>query len=277
MSIEIRRLRFKIGKGIPRYWNHACPVQTHLFNAISILTPVFERLAIASVLPYRYFSLSKELQAQLNAFIGQESAHGSEFIRFNHLLRLQGYDIKSVERKNLSQFKWLVGIFSPKMHLSFTLAAEHITAIISDVILREPNWLSHADKEVAALWRWHAIEEIEHKSVAFDVFKSIGGTYFERIGGMLLMSAITFYLLSRNFLMLMKKDKLHLNVNTWKKVFSLFWGKQGISWRLMSPLFHYFRPSFHPSNINNVALIQAWKMAFSVDQNPEKIVEILKN
>ena len=32
-----------------------------------------------------------------------------------------------------------------------------------------------ADPAMAKLWRWHALEETEHKAVAFDVFQQVSG------------------------------------------------------------------------------------------------------
>lgn len=276
MNIETRRLRFNIGKDLPRHWNDNNPVKTHIFNAIAMLAPSFERLAIVSVLPYREKIKDPELQAQLNGFIGQESAHGSEFIRFNHLLRLQGYDIKSLQKGNLARFKWLARLFSPRMHLAFTIAAEHVTAIISDLILREPDWLSQASVDVAALWRWHAIEEIEHKAVAYDVYQATGGGVWARFFGMIWMVGVIQYLLIRNFLYLVKKDKLLFCSKTWKEFFSILWGKRGLLRKLILPLIRYFDPFFHPWKQNNFPLIKRWKEAFSAQQDPEKTVEILK-
>lgn len=276
MNIEPRRLRFNIGKDLPRYWNNNDPIKTHLFNAIAMLAPSFERLAIASILPYRNKITDPTLQDELNGFIGQESAHGSEFIRFNQILRLQGYDSKSLEKSNIERFKWLAKFFSPRMHLAFTLAAEHVTAIISDALLREPEWLAQAEPSVAALWRWHAIEEIEHKAVAYDVYDATGGGYGVRLLGMIWMLGVIQYLLTRNFLYLVKKDKLLLRSKTWVTLFVLLWGKKGFLRKLFWSLLRYFIPFFHPWKQNNFSLIMEWKRAFSEERNLEKTVEILK-
>ncbi|HRE32139.1 MAG TPA: metal-dependent hydrolase, partial [Candidatus Berkiella sp.] len=107
---------------------------------------------------------------------------------FNQILKHQGYDTKKLQTANVRNFKWLSRKLSPKMHLSLTLAAEHLTAIISDLLLREPEWLANATPSIAALWRWHAIEEIEHKAVVYDLYEQIGGGYFKRIAGMWLVT-----------------------------------------------------------------------------------------
>lgn len=246
IEIEPRKIRFNIDKALPRYWNANCPVMTHVFNAIAILAPAFERLAITSVLVYQKSISDPFLARQVKGFIGQESAHGSEFIRFNQILRSQGYDVKTRGRKNVMQFKSLAKRFSPIMHLSLTLAAEHLTAILSYLLLREENWLNSADKKCADLWRWHAQEEIEHKAVAFDVFKAAGGTYFTRVIGMFMMSSMMMYLLISNFIYLASRDKLLRKLSFWKTLFTVTWGKKGLMRKLMIPWCYYFKPSFHP-------------------------------
>lgn len=275
-TIETRRMRFRIGKELPRYWNNNDPVLTHLFNAISILAPAFERLAITSVLPYQKNLVDLNLKEQLAGFIGQESAHGSEFIRFNQILRSQGYDIKALEKSNLRKFKWLAHKFSSQIHLSLTLAAEHLTAIISDLILREPNWLAHAEPSCAALWRWHAIEEIEHKAVAFDVYIATGGGYFKRLVGLWMMLGMINYLLARNFFYLAKKDQLLFKFSFWTSLLKVLWGRKGFLRQLLFPLLGYLKPNFHPWKKDNMSLILKWKYAFSKVKDPNDLIETLQ-
>ncbi len=50
------------------------------------------------------------------------------------------------------------------------MALEHFTAILAHQLLADPRHLEGAEKETADLWRWHAVEEIEHKGVAYDTW-----------------------------------------------------------------------------------------------------------
>lgn len=273
--IEARRLRFCLPKDLPKYWNDNCPVKTHIFNAIAILAPAFERLAITSVLPFKDKVKDPQLNAQLKGFIGQESAHGSEFIRYNQILKRQGYDVKNLEKANLKRFKWLSRKLSPKMHLSLTLAAEHLTAIISDRMLRDKQWLQNADPACAAIWRWHAIEEIEHKAVVFDVYQAMGGGYFTRIIGMGFITGLLGGLLCRNFFYLINRDKLLLKKQFWLKCFKVCWGRSGLVRKLILPYFRYLLPFFHPWQQDNHDLILKWKKFF-INSNSDEVVQILQ-
>ena len=275
-EIITRRLRFQIGKDLPRYWNDNCPVKTHILNSIAILAPAFERLAITSVLPYKDYPLNPKLKSQLAGFIGQESAHGSEFIRFNQVLKLQGYDTKKLQTGNVRNFKWLTKKLSPTMHLSLTLAAEHLTAIISDLLLREPQWLANGEPSIAALWRWHAIEEIEHKAVVYDVYHAIGGGYFKRILGMWLVTQMLGGILAANFFHLISKDKLLFKGSFWKMLVSVCWGKPGFLRKLLGPYFRYFLPGFHPWQQNNLSMLNGWKKLLTNTAISEQIVHSLQ-
>ncbi len=247
-----------------------------MFNAIAILTPAFERLAISSVLPYIDQVQDPKIREQLIGFIGQESAHGSEFIRYNLILKSQGYDTKRLEKGNLKKFKWLAKRFSPKMHLSLSLAGEHFFAIISNLVLKDKQWLQNALPISAAIWRWHAIEEIEHKAVIFDLYQSIGGGYFARIFGMWLVTGMLGGLLIRNFFHLIIRDKCHLKLAFWVKCFSLCWGKPGFVRKLILPYLRYYLPFFHPWHQDNHELITSWKQFFYKTQSYDDMVRHLK-
>lgn len=265
-DIHTRRVRFGIHHSIPKNWNDDCPIKTYIFNAITMLAPAFERLAITSVLPYKDKISNTTLNEQVKGFIGQESSHGSEFIRMQSVLKSQGYDPRQVEKTNVKRFLAISNRLSADMHLSFTLAAEHVTAVISDLILTDSQWLAKAHPQVAALWRWHAIEEIDHKAVVFDLYQSLGLGYWTRIKGMLWMTFVLNSFLLANYCHLAKKDGRLFNLKFWAKTFWVLWGKPGFIRKQLGAFFKYFLPSFHPWQKNNHSLIEPFKKAYA--ENP---------
>lgn len=273
--IEARRVRFHLPRSLPKIWNGSA-AKTHLFNAIAILTPTFERLAIASVLPFKNKISDPLLAEQVQGFIGQESAHGSEFIRYNQILKQQGYQIRRLEKSHLKLFRWVASKLSAKMHLSFTLAAEHLTALISDLILREKSWLQEAFPLCSALWHWHAIEEIEHKGVVFDLYHSLKGGYWLRIIGMIMMSTLVAFMLWRNFFHLVIQDKLFFKGKFWIACWRLWWGKQGMLRKLLVPYLRYYSPRFHPWQQDNHDLVNKWKNLLKQANTFEEAVTLLQ-
>src|SRR5207244_3358365 len=79
----------------------------------------------------------------------------------------------------------------PKGHLAVTIALEHFTAIMADAMLTNDGVLEGADPRMAALWRWHAIEETEHKAVAFDVYKTVAPGFLGWLRRCLIMLSAT--------------------------------------------------------------------------------------
>src|SRR3546814_7672489 len=58
----------------------------------------------------------------------------------------------------------------PIINLMATIALEHYTAMLAAIMLKDPAMYAGAEPEWGALWKWHAIEEIEHKGVAYDTW-----------------------------------------------------------------------------------------------------------
>ena len=67
-----------------------------------------------------------------------------------------------------------------RLQLAITVCLEHYTAIIAEYCLKADHMHRLADPEILKIWLWYALEENEHKTVAFDVYQQIGGHYLER-------------------------------------------------------------------------------------------------
>ncbi len=64
----------------------------------------------------------------------------------------------------------------PKVEqLAATVVMEHYTATLARLLLTDPLIKQKTFQESRSLWEWHALEELEHKSVAFDVLNAIDG------------------------------------------------------------------------------------------------------
>ncbi|MGN5518818.1 metal-dependent hydrolase [Halopseudomonas sp. Lyrl_26] len=254
LDIRPRRLNAALPDPLPRWWLGNDPFRTHFFNAMSVLFPDGEQFFIDSVRHFRDRVTDPALAQQIRGFIGQEAHHSREHIEYNQRLRDLGYDIEALERPVRQRIRWIHKNFSPERQLAATVALEHFTAIMADTVLRHPHWLADADPEMRRLWRWHALEETEHKSVAFDVYMQVCG---DRRMLRRAMRLSTFFFLrdvTIGTLSMLRRDG-QLNLRTWWRGMRWLWGKGGFFRHLLGAYRDFFRRDFHPWEHDNSALM----------------------
>ena len=104
------------------------------------------------------------------AFIAQEAIHSREHACLNAHLDRSHYPVDWIEgsvRRRLAFLRKL----GPMRMLGVTIALEHFTAMLADLFDSDPQLWAGTPEEILRMWRWHAMEETEHKAVAFDVFQ----------------------------------------------------------------------------------------------------------
>ncbi len=259
---QVRNVRFEIGPEVPRYWHGGRRSVTAFFNNLSVFFPEGERFFIASVKAHRDFIVDERLKAEAKAFYAQEGIHSREHVRYNTLLREQGYPVEAME----GRIGRLLGRVSRRVplrkQLAVTAALEHFTALMAHLLLRDPTILAGAHPVMANLWRWHAAEENEHKAVAFDVYVAAGGTYSERAVVMVFATLIFWVKVVEQQLRLMAADGMLFSAKEWLALGKFLFVSPG-ALRGLAPLyFAYFRRDFHPWHLDNHALLDDWKRDF---------------
>jgi len=228
---------------------------SHFFNALSLFFPDGERFFIAAVRHYRERIGDPELSAAVAGFIGQEAMHGREHEEYNELLDragLPGSALVGFVARFLARLK---KVLSPMRQLSATIALEHFTAIMANVLLSDPRILAGAEPHYARLWRWHALEETEHKAVAFDVYTSVYGrglrAYLVRVTGLIGATLIFWPLVFGFHLRLLRADPQARGLRGWLRLLDFLFGRYGALRKLVKPWLDYFRPRFHPWDHDN--------------------------
>ena len=171
---------------VPIHWLWGRALPSAIANGVNLLFPAGERFFIRSVLHYRDQFDDPALAAQVRAFCGQESHHARAHEQFFERLRQQGFAIDRFLRiyERLA-YRGIEPSVPPSLRLAVTAALEHYTAILGDHALRE-DVLRHADPVMRDFLSWHAAEEIEHKSVAFDVLEKVAPGYALRASGLVI-------------------------------------------------------------------------------------------
>jgi len=262
LTAPIRRdFRFNLKGNRINDWHYLGSSTTQLINGLSLMFPIGERFFITSVRHYRDQIDDPKTLAAIKAFIGQEAMHGREHEAYNALLQEAGLPAVELEAEIGRLLGWFQKHTSPRVQLAGTMALEHYTAMLADVLLSEPSTMGDSEKEYVALLRWHALEETEHKAVAMDtwnaVFKPTLGGYLIRTSTMLLATALLMYKSIRFQRKLMKAaGQAEINsvshVGKWRAYWSFLFGDSpGFLRMVAKPWLDYFRPGFHPWDHDN--------------------------
>ncbi|HZN12634.1 MAG TPA: metal-dependent hydrolase [Acidimicrobiales bacterium] len=268
-KVPTRRISFEESlQEVPRHFAaDGDLVLSHVAAGLSAVFPDGEDFFVRSVRNYRDQITDPELKRQVNGFIGQEAMHGREHRAFNNRLAELGYPTKQVERFTRFGLKLRERVAPKKANLAVTAALEHFTATLAELVLssQETRDLFGHD-EVRNLFVWHALEECEHKAVAFDVYKAVGGSErlrvwtmnFLRYGflaGMTIQVAISLVF-----------DRASYNpVRLWKSLRNAF-RSPVMNRDLWLQLKDYNRPDFHPDDSDTNELVDYWRAELFGDQ-----------
>jgi predicted metal-dependent hydrolase len=261
LDITPRHMDFDFPADTPKYWLAGDPWSTHLLNALSLTFPAGEKSFIESVRKVRDRITDPALQAEVRAFVAQEALHTKEHESFNEWLRGQGVPVDSIYHQISTHIAQHRGSLTEEQNLAVTCALEHFTAIMANAFLTSPELLDEMHENVRWLWIWHAIEETEHKAVAFDVYKAIGGRYLPRMIAMAIITVNFIRLNSRYQRELVRTDGQLGNLASLARHLWMFWGPRGHFTRIIPQYLAYFRPGFHPWQHDNRAAVARWKEA----------------
>jgi predicted metal-dependent hydrolase len=191
-TIVERRVRLAHPDQVDPAWNARHPELAFAADAVSLLMPYAEPYFVRTVrraLP----QLDGPLADEARDFAAQEARHHGEHRRFNDALTTGHPALQRIEGWMARTFGWLEGTRSLPFALAFAAGSETIAFSIA-------RWADAHDDDLfdgvapttAALYRWHLAEEVEHKSVAFDVWSALDGSRLRYVAA----SAMTFVLLA---------------------------------------------------------------------------------
>ena len=275
LTITPRDRKFVRDRKPARWWNGGDPVATALYNALSATFPEGEAFFVESVRRYREDAPPK-LGAEIKAFTTQEAIHSREHAAFNRAATDAGYDLKPLEDRVL----WRLGLLEdrpPIASLAATMALEHFTAILAHELLKDPRHLARAEAESAALWQWHAAEEIEHKGVAYDTWLHATRDWPSakrwKVKAKVMMLVTRNFIIDRTFgaLELLRQDGI-TGPRAWGRLIWYMWVRPGVMRKIFSAWAKYFLPGFHPWNVDDRHLIAGFDLSGDYGQEPAKKV-----
>ncbi len=236
-------------------------VMSHILAVLSGVFPDGEDYFVRSVSAVRHLITDPDLLRDVDGFIGQEQMHGREHRELNDRLAELGYPTKAIGAYVRWLFRTRERMAIVRLHLGFTAALEHYTATLAETLLTDEDARNEIGHEgVRSLLLWHALEESEHKAVAFDVFRSVGGTERMRMWTMWL-THLTFVLetsiwtaisLSRD--PVARQHPMRVLQSAWRLRRSPFTKP-----RAVRQLLEYTHRGFHPNDRDTSELIATWR------------------
>jgi predicted metal-dependent hydrolase len=275
LTITPRDRRFARESKPGRWWHGGDPYATAFYNALSATFPKGEAFFVEAVRNHREGAPAK-LAEEIKGFTTQEVIHSREHDAFNKAAIEAGYDLGPLDQK--VQFRLdFIRSKPPIASLASTMALEHFTAIFAHELLADPRHLAGAEPEAQALWRWHSVEEIEHKGVAYDTW--LHATRHWPRSKRWKVKAKVMLIAARNFTLdrtlgaieLLRQDGI-TGPRAWFGLLWFMWVRPGMMRKIFSAWAKFFLPGFHPWNDDDRHWIARYEATVAKTAEPGRTV-----
>lgn len=258
VGIPPRHIDFNFPQSIPKYFYAGNATATTFFAMLSGFFPPGERYFMDSVRHFRDRVTDKEQRAAISGFMGQEAIHGREHERLNELLAERGFDMRTPERFVKIGLK-VLEMFPPSTKLAATTFMEHFTALLAEQLLDDKDFQGLADPEMIKIWQWHALEELEHKSVAYDVYELVGNRHSERVAAAAASLVVLLPMLGVTWAWMLARDGKLGSIRDNAKGLNMLFGRKGFVSKILPRLPEFTQRHFHPGNHDTRHLEQTWR------------------
>jgi predicted metal-dependent hydrolase len=259
-TVRTRRIRFDYPRGsLRRHYVDGDLVMSHIVAVLSATFPEGEDFFVRSVRYYADQITDPELAEAVKGFTGQETMHGREHRALNERLHELGYPTRRVDRL----VKFDLGRVEKRaphiVQLAITAALEHYTATLAERLLSSERAREVlGDGEVRSVLLWHALEESEHKAVAFDVYRAMGGTEKVRIRVMRVMTWSFIFGVTVHTILSMLADRATYNPRTLARSIRQLKNSPFLGKEMVAAIKDYNRVGFHPNDHDNTELLEHW-------------------
>lgn len=256
-ELVVRKLLIDLAPPIAVRWNGGDAFRSAFFSALSMSFPVGEQYFMDSVRaglqqlpPQDQARFATEVQG----FVGQEATHRRIHSLFNNHLATLGLD-NAMERRAKLRLQ-ANAHRDVRIHVAATAATEHLTAIFADWLFRHPEALQGAEPRLQTLWMWHAAEEAEHCSTAFDIYKALGGSERHRLKLLQYITLVFAVDMARQTIRNLWCDGSLFKPSTWRSAFKLLFAHDGLIRGNYALWKAYQSPNFHPRQHDTSACTQ---------------------
>ena len=265
-TITVRKMPFEFDGKLSAHWNRDKPEWSHMVNGASLAMPFLEPYLIRTMKKALPLIKNETLREDVRLYIGQEGQHFQQHRRFNDKLIEAGYEeLIDIERKMADEFAAFERDRSLKFNVAYACGFETMALVMGHWLVRDRKYLfAGSDTRVASLVLWHFVEEIEHKSVAFDVYQTLYGNGWLRAYGTFFATLHVMKHSRRAYQAMLKRDGLWRNwLSRWrllKMICRLFANLlPGMVWSCL--------PSHHPTDVDDPQWCLDWIKTF--ENNPD--------
>lgn len=260
-KIEIRKIPFEFSDAINPCWNPAMPEWSHMVNGASLSMPYLEPFLIKNLREAQDFITDEDLLADLRGFIGQEAQHYTNHRRYNEMLKSNGYPELAAVEESMAEGYAQLSKRSLAWRLAYSAGFETMTMGLTEWLISNRDELfGDADPVVTSLILWHMVEETEHKSVAFDVFQAVSGSFLLRALGLVYGSLHVGFLARRGYRAMLKRDG---RWNQWRSRLAL-WRMVGKFFLNVGPaMLRGLKPNHHPDETTDPLWVAQWSSAYA--------------
>lgn len=264
-QITPRKVSFDWSHSTPLVWVTEDAFSSHWGNAFHYLLTQGEKFFCRTFREALPHISDPKLREDVEAFIAQEAIHSAAHHHaIQHVHKPLHIEGGRFEKQNEWLFDGLLAAkpfgknLPPQFHHQWlvirvgTVAAiEHFTAALGAYLLEDVRWEQFgADPIIADLYRWHGAEEVEHRTVAYDLYRHLGGRWPLRV---LLMTAVFPILLERQASGIMAMDRYEAARKNQKPLHFLRSWKQSSARKtvpsarwFMSKMLRFMSPRYNP-------------------------------
>ncbi|MGB5758983.1 MAG: metal-dependent hydrolase [Acidimicrobiales bacterium] len=261
-----RRVAFEYPPDIAPIWTPAKPEFSCAANSVSLMMPTVEPYFVRSIraaLP----RLDGPLRQRTEAYLFQEAQHHRQHVLFNRALLGRYVGLARLGHMIGLAYRWVERAGSLQFNVAFAAGSETMAYSAARWAARHRRQLfTGADEVASTLFLWHLAEEVEHKSVAHDVYRHLfGGGWRAQLLRMaataVALALMVIFVVTGTAVMVTAEGRLHRPV-AWLRLIG--WSVT-FAFELLSNLVLSMLPGHHPGDFVDPLWYEIWLKEFDAE------------
>lgn len=263
-ELTVRRIRFEYPDNTEPVWTPLRPEFSCAANSVSLMMPTIEPYFVRSARCVLDQIEDPALARSAADYVAQEAEHHRQHVRFNRMLTERYRGVDRLDRTIRATYRRMERSRSVRFNLAFATASETMAYSAARWAAEHRQELfDRADDVAATLFLWHLAEEVEHKSVAFDLYHhrfghESGARRTHVVAALAAVVLVTLFVFIGTTLLLAGARRLHHPMAWWR----LTGWAVGFGFELMTNLVVSVLPGHHPSRMADPLWYEVWLREF---------------